>query len=42
MPDPYYQGNFGFDIVLDLVTSACDHLLDEICKEHGLTRQRAS
>ena len=42
VPDPYYQGNFGFDIVLDLVTAACDHLLDDICKEHGLTRQRAS
>ena len=39
VPDPYYQGNFGFDIVLDLVTSACDHLLDKICKEHGLKRR---
>jgi protein-tyrosine phosphatase len=39
VPDPYYQGKFGFEVVLDLVTSACDQLLDKICKEHGLERK---
>ncbi len=39
VPDPYYQGKLGFDVVLDLVISACDQLLDRICKEHGLKRQ---
>lgn len=39
VPDPYNRGNLGFDIVLDLVISACDHLLERICKEHGLKRR---
>jgi protein-tyrosine phosphatase len=30
VPDPYYGGADGFDDVLDLVTEACERLLDEV------------
>jgi protein-tyrosine phosphatase len=30
VPDPYYGGPSGFDDVLDLVTEACERLLDEL------------
>jgi protein-tyrosine phosphatase len=30
VPDPYYGGERGFDDVLDLVTEACERLLDEV------------
>jgi protein-tyrosine phosphatase len=30
VPDPYYGGPEGFDDVLDLVTRACEGLLDEV------------
>ena len=28
VPDPYYEGSEGFELVLDLLEDACDHLLD--------------
>ena len=30
VPDPYYGGPSGFDDVLDLVTEACERLVDEV------------
>lgn len=30
VPDPYYGGERGFDDVLDLVTEACERLVDEV------------
>jgi len=34
VPDPYYGGDNGFELVLDLIDSACDPLLAEIAKRH--------
>jgi protein-tyrosine phosphatase len=33
VPDPYYGGERGFDDVLDLVTEACERLVDEIAAQ---------
>jgi protein-tyrosine phosphatase len=30
VPDPYYDGNQGFEQVLDLIESACDRLVIEL------------
>lgn len=30
VPDPYYGGNAGFELVLDLLEDACKGLLDEV------------
>ncbi len=30
VPDPYYEGSEGFELVLDLLEDACANLLDEI------------
>lgn len=30
VPDPYYEGSEGFELVLDLLEDACDNLLREI------------
>jgi len=30
VPDPYYGGPAGFELVLDLLTDACEGLLDDI------------
>ena len=30
VPDPYYGGDHGFDLVLDLIEEACNNLLDEL------------
>ncbi|MDX6665417.1 MAG: low molecular weight protein-tyrosine phosphatase [Solirubrobacteraceae bacterium] len=30
VPDPYYGGERGFDDVLDLITEACERLVEEI------------
>ena len=32
VPDPYYDGAEGFELVLDLLEDACEGLLDELCK----------
>lgn len=31
VPDPYYGGDQGFELVIDLLEDACDRLLKEIC-----------
>lgn len=36
VPDPYYGGDRGFDIVLDICIAGCEGLLEEIRREHGL------
>lgn len=33
VPDPYYGGDSGFELVLDLLEDACSGLLDEVRKE---------
>ncbi|MBQ0115032.1 MAG: low molecular weight phosphotyrosine protein phosphatase [Bacteroidales bacterium] len=32
VPDPYYEGSEGFELVLDLLEGACQNLLDYIVK----------
>lgn len=34
VPDPYYSGKDGFELVLDLIEGACDGLLAEIRARH--------
>ena len=36
VPDPYFGGDNGFTLVLDLVEMACAELLLTIVREHGL------
>lgn len=33
VPDPYYGGNSGFELVLDLLEDACENLLEHIKQE---------
>ena len=33
VPDPYYEGHEGFELVLDLLEDGCEGLLEEIRKE---------
>lgn len=33
VPDPYYGGHKGFELVLDLLEEGCSNLLDSICQE---------
>lgn len=33
IPDPYYEGHEGFELVLDLVEDGCSTLLDEVLGE---------
>ena len=30
VPDPYYEGREGFELVLDLLEDACEGLLDDL------------
>ncbi|UTW45944.1 low molecular weight phosphotyrosine protein phosphatase [bacterium SCSIO 12696] len=39
VPDPYYSGEDGFELVLDLVEQASQGLLDHICQHHQLARR---
>lgn len=34
VPDPYYGGEDGFELVLDLLEDACDGLLDKLEQEN--------
>ncbi len=36
VPDPYNSGRDGFDLVLDLVETACADLLAQLQQKHGL------
>ncbi len=33
VPDPYYEGSEGFELVLDLLEDACEALLDDILEK---------
>lgn len=39
VPDPYYSSDDGFEVVLDLIESGCDRLVNEISS--ALTKTRA-
>lgn len=36
VPDPYYGGATGFELVLDLLEDACQGLLEHIRKQYGI------
>lgn len=36
VPDPYYGGSQGFEIVLDQCFAACEGLLEHLVKQHDL------
>ncbi|MCC7460816.1 MAG: low molecular weight phosphotyrosine protein phosphatase [Proteobacteria bacterium] len=36
VPDPYYGGIDGFDLVLDVVEEGCENLLQKIRKDHNI------
>lgn len=36
VPDPYYGGDDGFELVLDLIEDACEGLLSKIKNDHNL------
>ncbi len=38
VPDPYYEGSEGFELVLDLLEDACDNLLNRIIKQNNITQ----
>lgn len=38
VPDPYYEGSEGFELVLDLLEDACDNLLDRIIKQNNIVK----
>ena len=38
VPDPYYEGSEGFELVLDLLEDACDNLLNRIIEQNDITR----
>lgn len=46
VPDPYYGGADGFDLVLDLVEAACDGLVEDLRQRlaaaHRASQERAS
>lgn len=38
VPDPYYSGDEGFQLVLDLVENACEGFLEALIQTHGLAQ----
>jgi protein-tyrosine phosphatase len=38
VPDPYYEGSEGFELVLDLLEDACDNLLDRILEHNNISK----
>ena len=41
VPDPYYGGTKGFELVLDLLEDASVGLLDKVCHERSLPSPQA-
>lgn len=37
VPDPYYEGSEGFELVLDLLEDACDNLLNSILEHNNIS-----
>ena len=40
VPDPYYEGHEGFELVLDLLEDGCEGILEHIGKEKAATCKR--
>ena len=38
VPDPYYEGSEGFELVLDLLEEACNNLLDKLIEKTNNTK----
>ena len=38
VPDPYYEGSEGFELVLDLLEDACDNLLNRIVEQNNISQ----
>ena len=38
VPDPYYEGSEGFELVLDLLEDACNNLLDKLIEKTNKTK----
>ena len=38
VPDPYYEGSEGFELVLDLLEDSCDNLLNQIIKQNNISK----
>ena len=38
VPDPYYEGSEGFELVLDLLEDSCDNLLNQIMKQNNISK----
>jgi protein-tyrosine phosphatase len=38
VPDPYYEGSEGFELVLDLLEDSCECLLDRILEQNDITQ----
>ena len=38
VPDPYYEGSEGFELVLDLLEDACENILDRILKHNNISK----
>ncbi|MBF0279012.1 MAG: low molecular weight phosphotyrosine protein phosphatase [SAR324 cluster bacterium] len=36
VPDPYFGGNEGFEVVINLLEDACRGLLEKVLNEHGI------
>ena len=36
VPDPYYEGSEGFELVLDLLEDSCDNLLNRIIQQNKI------
>ncbi|MFA8449510.1 MAG: low molecular weight protein-tyrosine-phosphatase [Bacteroidales bacterium] len=38
VPDPYYGGDAGFELVIDILEDACEGLLELLCNKLGLKK----
>ena len=38
VPDPYYEGSEGFELVLDLLEDSCENLLNQIIKHNNISK----
>ena len=38
VPDPYYEGSEGFELVLDLLEDSCENLLDRIIEQNNISQ----
>ena len=38
VPDPYYEGSEGFELVLDLLEDSCENLLNRIIEQNNISK----